>query len=100
MSISAVSGTPTEPLAGVTVADSTWPTTLMFADTVCPAATCTDAEPDKAVFGTEAVRLTGPATAGITSLPPNGEKGTNGNAPVWTSAARGLELVVTVPEAN
>jgi len=38
-SISAVSGTPTEPLAGVTVADSTWPMTLMFADAVCPAMT-------------------------------------------------------------
>ncbi len=65
-SISDVSRTPTEPLAGVTVADSTWPMTLMLAAVVCPAVTCAAAHPESAVFCTEALKLTRPASAGIT----------------------------------
>src|ERR1700722_18117341 len=38
-SISAVSGTPTAPLAGEIAADSTWPLTVRFAVAVCPVVT-------------------------------------------------------------
>src|SRR4029077_5998482 len=82
ISISAVSGTPSAPFAGVIVADSTWPTTLRFTVAVWLAVTWAVAVPARAVLGIEAVRCAVPAAAAIVLVALRVEKATKGKASV------------------
>src|SRR6266700_501910 len=97
MVMTVLGGTPRAPSAGDTAALVTEPARRTFACVVCPAATWTEALPDKLVCGELTFRFDVPAIAGTMYRPSGPVMSTIGSESVWTRTGTGPALEETIP---